>query len=99
MFNQQPGDEEQVAHQQTDEINLIEYALVLWKRKWSMIAIIGVIVSVVIVMNFLVKPTFESQALLQIGIYQNGQIEPINDLQVILYSESSLTKLIDTVVN
>lgn len=77
------------------DTDFFDYFIILWKRKWGMLTIFIIIIALAIVVNLLMTPTFESNALIKIGTYQNNSIETLADLNVILSSEPTLKKLND----
>ncbi len=58
-----------------------------------MIVIFSFIIIIAVVVSLLITPTFESEALIQIGTYQNNPIESTNDLNAVMYSEPILEQL------
>lgn len=78
-----------------DDINLLDYFFILWKRKWLIVCVFAGIVAVSIIVNLLLKPTYESESLLKIGAYKNAAIESTNDLRAIMYNPLTLKQLND----
>ena len=94
MSDEQPISREQPFEQRAnEEVSLLNYVLILWKRKLTIIVIVAIIGLISVVANLLMKQTFESEALLKIGIYQGNPIESIEDLNQIIYSVPELEQL------
>jgi capsular polysaccharide biosynthesis protein len=93
MSDEQLTSHELPINQRTDEVSLLNYVLILWKRRWSIIIIVAIIVLISVIVNILMKQTFESEALLKIGTYQSNPLESIEDLNRIMNSEPSLEQL------
>ncbi len=75
------------------DIGLIDYLLVLWKRKVSIIIIFVVVIAIALVLSFVAPETYQAESLLKIGTFRNIPIVSINDMKAVFYSDNMLEEI------
>lgn len=76
-----------------DAVNLMNYFLIFWRRKISIIVIFTIIVAVAVIYNLLLPKTFEAQAFFTIGKYDGKSIIGINEIKTIFNSPQTLNEI------
>ncbi len=73
--------ENQYQQQEFDEIDLMDYVLVLIKRKWTIFGITLITIFIVALYSFSLPSVYETDAILEIGEVESSLIEQLDQLK------------------
>lgn len=78
------GIKTQQKYEEEEEIDLIDYGRIIWRRKWKIILIATIIITLASIYTFLSPKIYESSILIEIGKIKDNYLESQDDIIVFL---------------
>lgn len=80
--------------EEQEVVSLLDYLSVPWKRKWSIIIIVVVIIGLAIVHSLRLPNIYQAELLVDVGTFQGKELETFSEIGAIFGSELVLKQLI-----